>query len=263
MKELLRNKVAVIYGAGSIGGTVAQAFAREGAKVYLAAQSQKNMGKVANKIIQANGFVETTVVEALDKRSVDAFVDAVFEKNGRIDISFCATNVPAGGEQGSALSEITYEDFALPITHYTKAQFITANSAARHMTKQGSGVIMMITSLPSRIPIPFSAGFGPAWAAMEALSRTLAAELGQYGVRTVCLHSAGSPESLEESISKTFSKNPYVEQRMKDWKFPGRNLINKWPTLELVGNMAAFMASDYAGVTTSATANLTGGMTDI
>jgi 3-oxoacyl-[acyl-carrier protein] reductase len=110
----------------------------------------------------------------------------VVAKSGRVDVSFCAVSTHvAGGEQGLKLSELTYEDFALPIIDYTKSQFLTANAAAKHMVKQGSGVILMITAVPSHMPFPYTAGFGPAWAAVEALSRTLAAELGAYGVRTV------------------------------------------------------------------------------
>ncbi|WP_315818494.1 SDR family oxidoreductase [Paraflavitalea speifideaquila] len=197
-------------------------------------------------------------VDVLDKDSVNAFVDGVVAKSGRIDISFCVTNVK-GGKQGAALSEISWDDFTLPITHYTKAQFMTATAAGRHMVKQEAGVIMMITAIPSHIPIPYTTGFGPAWAAIEALSKTLAAELGPHGVRTIYLHSAGSPES-QESIDHTFKQDALTEQRMKEWKFVHRSLLGKFPTLEQVGNMAAFMASDKAGVTTGTSANLTGGM---
>lgn len=259
MEKLLKDKVAVIYGAGSIGSTIARAFAREGALVFLGALTQNRTKKLAETIIKEGGRAETGEVDVLDKASVDAFVDTVVAKAGRIDISISVTNV-SGGEQGSALSEITYEQFALPIMHYTKAQFLTANAAARYMVKQGSGVILMMTATPSQVPIPYTTGFGPAWAAMEGLSRTLAAELGPHGIRTVYLHSSGSPES-QESIDKTFTRNPLVEERMKEWKFVHRNLLGgKHPTLEQVGNMAAFMASDKAGVTTAAVANLTGGI---
>lgn len=129
------------------------------------------------------------------------------------------------------------------------------------MVRQGSGVIMMITAIPARIPYPFTAGFGPAWTAVEAMARTLAAELGPHGIRTICLHSSGSPDA-EQSIEKTMTNNPELTERMDGWnqRWAYRNLLNKWPTLEDVGNMAAFMASDKAGVTTGATVNLTGGM---
>ncbi len=261
MENLLKDKVAVIYGAGSIGSAIARAFAREGAKVFLGARTENRTKKLAESIIKEGGIADTGIVDVLDKASVDAFVDGVVAKAGRIDISFSATNV-SGGEQGAALSEVSYEQFALPIMHYTKAQFLTATAASRYMVKQGAGVILMITATPSQVPIPYTTGFGPAWAAMEALSRTLAAELGPQGIRTVYLHSSGSPES-QESIDHTFTSNPLKEQRMKEWKFVHRNLVGgKHPTLEQVGNMAAFMASDKAGVTTAAVANITGGISN-
>lgn len=129
------------------------------------------------------------------------------------------------------------------------------------MVKQGSDVILMITAVPSRIPHPFTAGFGPAWAAVEAMARTFAAELGPHGVRVICLHSAGSPEA-QRSIEKTMTTKPELARRVEGWnqRSASRNLLNKWPTLEEVGNMAAFMASNKAGVTTGTTVNLTGGM---
>jgi NAD(P)-dependent dehydrogenase (short-subunit alcohol dehydrogenase family) len=259
MDPVLKDKVAIIYGGGPIGSTIAKAFAREGATIFLAARSLVNIKKLADEINQHGGKASVTKVDVHDKESVEKFVDAVVAKTGRVDISFCATNISGGGEQGAALSEISYEDFSLPILHYMQAQFFTTNAAAKQMVKQGSGVIMMITAIASQIPAPYTAGFGPAWAAMEAHLRTLAAELGPYGIRTVCLHSAGSPESME-SIQRTFTKNPAAEKRINEWKFVNRNLLNKWPTLEQVGDMAAFMASDKAGATTGTSVSLTGGM---
>ena len=88
------------------------------------------------------------------------------------------------------------EEFSRPITIATSTQFLTAKAVAPHMIKQGSGVIMMITTAPARLGILLVGGFSVACAAMESLSRSLAAELGPKGVRVICLRSAGSPESI-------------------------------------------------------------------
>ena len=263
MEQLLKNKVAVVYGAGPIGSAVSKAFAAEGATVYLVAHSERRTKSLAEKINTAGGKAITAIADVLNKESVDAVIQKIVDETGRLDISFCATNFSEGkSEQGLALSEIDYEIFSTPMHHFLKSQFLTTQAAARQMTKQKSGVLLMITAIPSRMPIPYTTGFGPAWAAMEAMSRTLAAELGSLGIRSVVLHSAGSPEA-QESIDSTFSKRPEVETRIKEWKFIHRNLLNRWPTLAEVGNMAAFMVSDKASVTTAAMVNLTGGMTDL
>ena len=81
---LLEHKVAVIYGAGgSIGGAVARAFAREGARVFLAGRTQAKLDKVADEIRSNGGVADTAVVDALDERAVDAYVDAVVEQAGQ------------------------------------------------------------------------------------------------------------------------------------------------------------------------------------
>ena len=77
---LLEDKVAVIYGAGgSIGGAVARAFAREGARVFLAGRTKAQLDKVADEIRRNGGAADTAVVDALDERAVDEYVNAVVE----------------------------------------------------------------------------------------------------------------------------------------------------------------------------------------
>ena len=86
---LLENKVAVLYGAGGpIGGAVARAFAREGARVFLASRTKAKLDKVADEIRSNCGAADTAVVDALDEPTVDEYVDAVVEQAGYIDISF-------------------------------------------------------------------------------------------------------------------------------------------------------------------------------
>jgi 3-oxoacyl-[acyl-carrier protein] reductase len=86
---LLENKVAVIYGAGGvIGGAVSRAFAREGARVFLVGRTQTKLDQVADDIRGNGGTAETALVDALDERAVNEFVDAVARQAGQIDISF-------------------------------------------------------------------------------------------------------------------------------------------------------------------------------
>ena len=80
---LLENKNAVIYGGGgAVGGAVARAFAREGARVFLADRTLSKAEAVAEEIRSAGGAVETARVDALDEQAVDRCVDGVAEKAG-------------------------------------------------------------------------------------------------------------------------------------------------------------------------------------
>ncbi|HEX2622452.1 MAG TPA: SDR family NAD(P)-dependent oxidoreductase, partial [Phototrophicaceae bacterium] len=64
---MLENKVAVIYGGGgAIGGAIARAFAREGARVFIAGRTKAKLDKVADDIRSKGGKADTTVLDALD-----------------------------------------------------------------------------------------------------------------------------------------------------------------------------------------------------
>jgi NADP-dependent 3-hydroxy acid dehydrogenase YdfG len=76
---LLEHKNAIIYGGGSVGGAVTRAFAREGAKVFLAGRTQATVEVVAQEIRSAGGVAETAQVDALDEKAVEEHADAVAE----------------------------------------------------------------------------------------------------------------------------------------------------------------------------------------
>ena len=107
---LLENRNAVVYGAaGSIGGAVARAFAREGAKVHLAGRTLESLEEVAQEIRSAEGVAETAQVDAMDEWAVDEHADAVAASAGGIDVSFNLISV--GDVQGTPLAEMPLEDF--------------------------------------------------------------------------------------------------------------------------------------------------------
>jgi NAD(P)-dependent dehydrogenase (short-subunit alcohol dehydrogenase family) len=105
---LLENKNAIIYGgAGAIGSAVAEAFAREGARVFLAGRTLATLDAVAKRIAAAGGRAEAAEVDALDEAAVEAHVAAVVQKVGKIDVSFNAiTPVPQPGTQGIPIAQL-------------------------------------------------------------------------------------------------------------------------------------------------------------
>ena len=151
---LLKNKVAVIYGAGgAIGGAVARAFAREGATLFLTGRLRAPVEAVAQDIVSAGGSAETAEVDALDEQAVDKHLQSMIDKAGRVDISFNAVGIPNTNIVGVPLVELDVEQFSLPLTVYTTSYFLTARMAARRMIANKSGVIMTVTALHSRIGI--------------------------------------------------------------------------------------------------------------
>jgi 3-oxoacyl-[acyl-carrier protein] reductase len=257
MNMLLENKNAVIYGAGgAIGGAVARAFAREGAKVFLAGRTLAKLDAVAREISAAGGAAATAQVDALDEQSIEKHIAEVTKKAGGIDVSFNAIGIE--DVQGIPLIEMSLEDFSRPITIATRTQFLTAKAVAPHMIKEGSGVIMMITATPARLAFPLVGGFSVACAAMEGFSRSLAAELGPQGVRVICLRSAGSPESIAEVMDVHAAANRVTRDQFIA-PLKEMTLLKRLPSLADVGNVAVLIASDYASSMTGTVANMSCG----
>jgi 3-oxoacyl-[acyl-carrier protein] reductase len=256
---LLEGKNAVVYGgAGSVGRAVARAFAREGARVFLAGRTLATLDEVAREIADAGGAAETAQVDALDEPAVDAHADAVAGEAGGIDVSFNA--ISHGDVHGLPLLELPFEDFARPITTAMRAQFLTTRAAARHMTRQGSGVIMAITATTARLSIPEVGGTGVTFDAIESLSRQWACELGRYGVRVVWLQTTGLPETIaaDQPAYGTGSGDGMTRDELIAW-LRRSTMLDRLTSLAEVGNVAAFMASDQAGAVTAAAANITCG----
>lgn len=254
---LLENKTAVIYGAGgAIGGAVARAFAREGAKVFLAGRTLAKLDAVAKDITAAGGAAETAQVDALDENSIDKHADAVVKKAGGIDISFNAIGIE--DIQGTPLVDMPLNDFTHPIMIAMQTQFLTTRAATRYMVKKGSGVIMAITATPARMAIPLVGGFGVACAAIEGLCRQLASEVGSRGVRVVCLRSTGSPESIGEVLDLHADGTGMTRAEFIA-SLAEMTLLKRLASLAEVGNVAALMVSEYASSMTGTIANMTCG----
>src|SRR5262245_12238868 len=116
---ILQGKNAVIYGAGgAIGGAVARAFARDGAKLFLTGHVQGPVEAVAKEIVAAGGSAEAAEVDALDEQAVDKHLQSVIDKAGRLDISFNAIGIPDTKILGVPLVELDVEQFSLPIMTY-------------------------------------------------------------------------------------------------------------------------------------------------
>ena len=261
---MLKDKVAVIYGAGgAIGGAVAGAFATEGANLFLTGRHLAPVEVVAKEVASAGGSAEAAEVDALDEQAVDTHLQSVIDEGGRIDISFNAVGIPDTEIPGVPLVELDVEQFSLPITSYATSYFLTARLAARHMIPNKSGVIMTVTALHSRTGIPLVGGYGPAMAAKEALTRDLSAELAPQGIRVVGLRPQAMPET--RTIKEAFEPRAKASgMTWEQWRelLASRTHARRLMTLEEMASMAVFMASEKASGMTGTTVNLTMGSLD-
>src|SRR5437764_13202271 len=243
---MLENKSALCYGGvGAVGCAFARTFAREGARVFLAGRTRAKLDVVAEDIRAAGGAAETAEVDALDGRAVDEHADAVAAEAGSLDVSF--NLISHGDVQGTPLAEMELEDYLRPVVTAVRTTFLTARAAARHMTRQRAGVILVFGGEGHPPRGYYLGGLQTAFHAVEAMRRQLAAELGPHGVRVVTLRTGGVPESIPASFERRQAISDAIEQA---------TLLGRAATLDDVGNAAAFAASDAARTMTGATINV-------
>ena len=259
---LLENKNALIYGAsGGIGGGVARTFAREGARVFLAGRTREKLEAVAADIAAAGGSAEVAVVDALDEQAVDELVRDVASRAGSVDVSF--NLISRGDVQGIPLVEMTAADLSRAVTTGLMPHFLTARAAALQMIRQGSGVILMLTSGSAAGAPPMMGSTPPADAATEAFMRCLAAEVGPHGVRVVGLRTAGVAETLSPekiaAVNPTMQLDAAAVERVIEG-IAGMTMLRRAPRLPQVAEVAAFLASDGAAAVTGTIANVSCGL---
>ncbi|HEX2877183.1 MAG TPA: SDR family oxidoreductase [Polyangiaceae bacterium] len=260
---MLSGKVGVVHGGGgAIGGAVALAFAEEGARVFLAGRTRDRLDEVAERIRALGGEVEVDVVDGLEPAAVEGHAERVIARAGRMDVVLNALGFLH--VQGKSFSEQTLDEFATPLIGYTRAHFIIAQAAARFMIRQGSCVILALSTPGSVLPGPGFMGYGVACAALEAMTRHLAGELGAHGVRAICLRADAIPEALARShsravFSEVAARHGLTPEAMLAAHAEHDTLLGRLPTLRQVAQTAAFFASERAGATTAAIVNLTCG----
>jgi 3-oxoacyl-[acyl-carrier protein] reductase len=246
VEMLLEEKVAVVYGAGSIGGAVARAFGAEGARVFVGDRTGAKAEALAAEIEAAGGSARGLEADALDEESVRGFVESVVAEAGRLDISFNLISV--GDVQGTPLVGMGWDDFIAPIETALRSNFLTVKAAVPQMTD--GGAVLFFGGEGDPVPNYSIGGFQIALHAVEAMRRQYASELGAAGVRFVTLRTSGVPDTIPDVMDG----GEALARSLNEATMTGRAA-----TLEDVGAVAAFVASDKARTMTAATVNVSAG----
>ena len=241
---LLEDRTAVIHGGGgAIGGAVAKAFAREGARVFLGGRTRAKLERVAAEIRAAGGAASFCAVDALDEHAVEAHAEAVAAAAGSIDICFNAISI--GDVQGTPMHEMAVEDYMTPVLNAVRSSLITWSAAARRMPRGG---VILAFGGEGHPPRGYHlGGLQTAFHAVEAMRRQLSVELGDRGVRVVTLRTGGVPETIADAERRERIAAGIAEA----------SLLGRAATLDDVARAAVFAAAFPS--MTAATLNVSAG----
>lgn len=244
----LKNKVAALFAAnGAIAREVAIEMVKEGAKVYLSGRNLEALESLSKEIVAHSGFAKSFKVDATNEQEIDNFLKTLVEKEGRLDIVFNGIGIRAKeGGYGTPSTHLPFKTFMGPLEVILGAQFLTARIGAKYMQEAKSqGTILMLTASLSRLKAPFMSGITAACAAIEGLTRVLAAEFGMAGIKVICINPTAMPAT--RTIIETTKENAKtigVPEEVMAEQMASGSLLKKPLTTKDTGKVAAFLVSD-------------------
>lgn len=174
------EKVALVTGANTgIGWAIAQRLSQDGFALGFHTRAANDASRARFEEIAKSGRAHWLVGELSEPDIGERLVAEAVAELGRID----ALVNNAGVTVAKPVLELVAEDFDRIFMVDVRGGFLMATAAARRMKDAGSGVIVNITSVHEHIPRPGFALYAPAKAALGMLTRSLALELGEYGIR--------------------------------------------------------------------------------
>lgn len=180
--KLLRDRVAIVTGSSrGIGAETAKLLAAHGAKVAVNYKTSRERAEQVLAEIRLKGG-EGTLVQAdvTVRQQVDAMVRTVQEQLGPVDI---LVNNAAIGFPVVPFTELRWEDLERKIVGEMAACFHACQAVVPGMARRGRGCIVNVSSGLSRSPSPGYCSHAAAKSALDALSKSLAQELGPCGIR--------------------------------------------------------------------------------
>ncbi len=252
MNELpLQGRIAVVTGSDSgIGRAIALALAEAGADVAISFRSKQESAEEVAEKVRAMGrraFCARLDVSAAD--TADQYFEAVTRELGQVDI--LVNNAGIDGKTGD-VAEIGIEDWDQVINVNLRGPFICIRKLLPGMIARGKGVILNITSVHEVIPWAGHTAYCAAKAGMAMMTRSMALELKDSGVRVVAL----APGAIRTPINHDVWEDP---QKMADLKT--KIPLGRIGEVEEIARIARVLVSDDASYLTGVTVTVDGGMT--
>lgn len=221
--DLLRDRIVVISGAGTgLGRATALEMVALGAKVAGCGRRAEPLEGTAELAEGLPGSFESGTLDIREEDAVDAFIEGVVGRHGRIDT--LVNN--AGGQFLGPAEAITPKGFRTVIDlNVTGTWLMTHATATRAFIPQGSGAVLSVTLSPHN-GMPGMVHSGAARAAVENMTRTLATEWARFGIRT-CAIAAGQfatdtfvnkyPKEIVESVDRTIPMGRVGDSEEMAW----------------------------------------------
>ncbi|HJT22099.1 MAG TPA: SDR family oxidoreductase [Nitrospira sp.] len=246
----LAGKVSIITGGNAgIGESIARLFAREGSAVVVTGRRKEELERVVREIGASQGRVLAVSGSVADDVHVRQVIERTIGIFGKVDILVNNAGVGSFGKRIHELDDKEWHDvFEVNVT----GVFRMTKAVIPHMLKQGSGSIINISSIASLVGIPMLPAYAASKGALDALTRALAIDYAQDGVRCNVVN----PGLIDTPMAAPLLNNPEQLDPILS-RYP----LRRPGKPEEVAEMVLYLASDHAAWVTGGTFRIDGGMT--
>jgi NAD(P)-dependent dehydrogenase (short-subunit alcohol dehydrogenase family) len=253
----LPEKVAIVTGGGrGIGKSISLRFAAEGSAVVVSGTNRDSLDVTVHEISQNGGRAIPLVADVADEEQVEKLVGETLKAFGRVDILINNSGI-AGPT--ALVHQISLEDWDRTMAVNLTGTFLCSKHVVPHLINQSSGRIINITSIAGLRGYAWRSPYCSSKWAMIGFTRTLAEEVGKYGITVNAI--APGPvrgQRIEEVIrNRAQQMNRPYEEVEKEYVEP--TALKRMVDEEDIASMALFLVSEEGRNITGETINISGG----
>ncbi|MEC9010344.1 MAG: glucose 1-dehydrogenase [Planctomycetota bacterium] len=246
----ISDRVTIVSGGSrGIGKEMAAGFARRGAPVVVTGRNVETLDATVAEISgETDGPVRGVVCDVAQPDDISRLVEQVIAEFGRIDVLL---NV-AGVNRRKRVEAVTEEDYDFILDINLKGAFLVAQAVGKQMIAQESGTIINVDSLNTYAPLKGVAPYAMSKAGLVMMTRSLATEWGEHGVRVNTI----APGFILTDLTRKLWSDPV----MQEWGLGNTPLGRLGEVEDLVG-AAVFLAADASAFMTGQVVRVDGGFT--
>jgi NAD(P)-dependent dehydrogenase (short-subunit alcohol dehydrogenase family) len=244
----LTDKVALITGGSrGIGRSIAEEYARRGARVVITARKSEELEETAAAIRGEGGEVTAVTAHAGREEAVDDMIEQTMDAYGAIDIlvNNAATNVAM-----SPFKDLPVAAWDKTIELNLRAPFVISQKVVNRTMEKTGGSIINMCSVASFKADPMMAAYNVSKAGLMMLTKVMARELGPFGIRVNGI----APAVIKTQFSRVLYETDSIRERAENASALGR--VGEWNE---VAGAAVFLASDAASYVTGSIISVDGG----
>lgn len=243
----LEGKTILVTGAaGGIGAAITRGLAKAGGEVAICGRTLSKCEKLCEELTAEGATVSAHELDVADMDSIRKCVDEVVARYGKIDVLF---NV-AGINKREGMLDVLEETYDRLMATDLKGVYFMSQAVAREMYKRKSGSIVNIGSYNDAAMLGGVSVYGAAKSGVVALTRSMAVEMAQYGIRANCISPGHIITELTQVSWDSPTRRPYMEERIA--------MRRGGQPEELVG-MAILLASDASSYMSGQAYHIDGG----